>query len=130
VATETDLGGVPFRLVTIVLDPDSPPADVAAVAAQAAAGTPEWTWLTGSASQVENTVALGFRRSADPVDFAPSYAIVDGWGTVRGEYRYQTLASDADKLVRHIGVLGSEIRHASGIAGFAYEAAHAFQCYP
>ena len=60
----------------------------------------------------------------------PSYAIVDGWGMIRGEYRYQTLADDADKLVRHIDVLGGELRNSGGIASFAYEAAHVFQCYP
>lgn len=134
---EVDLGDVELRLVTVVLGPDAPAASLAAASAAAdgAVATPEaltteWRWLTGSASQIENVVGLGFRRSADPADFSPSYAIVDGWGTIRGEYRYSTLLGDADKLLRHLDVLGGELRHPGGITSFAYDAAHAFQCYP
>ncbi len=125
VGRDVDLGGTEFRLVTVVLDPDVAPA-----ALVGAAGDDDWSWLTGTAEQIENVVGLGFRRSADPAYFTPSYAIVDGWGMIRGEYRYQTLADDADKLVRHIDVLGGELRNSSGIASFAYGAAHVFQCYP
>lgn len=129
-AAGVDLEGVAFRLVTIVLDPDAEPAAVTA-AAQAAHGDDEpWTWLTGSGERIENVVGLGFRRSADPTEFAPSYALVDGSGTVRGEYRYRTLAADADKILRHLDVLGGELRNAGGFGSFVYEAAHAFQCYP
>lgn len=134
VGTEIDLGDVEFRLVTVVLDPDASPADLAVAATRAGDTEPAdehgWVWLGGSASQIENVVGLGFRRSADPRDWSPSYAIVDGWGTIRGEYRYSTRLDDADKLVRHLDVLGGELRHRSGIATFAYDAAHAFQCYP
>lgn len=125
VAADVDLGGADFRLVTVVLDPDADQAEVAAAAADA-----DWPWITGSADQIENVVGLGFRRSPDPAEFTPSYAIVDGWGMIRGEYRYRTLADDADKLVRHIDVLGGELRNSGGIASFAYGAAHVFQCYP
>jgi protein SCO1/2 len=136
VAAEVDLGGVDFRLATVVLDPDVPTATLAAEAtragggASAATASVDWVWLTGSTSQIANVVGLGFRRSADPDDFSPSYAIVDGWGTIRGEYRYATRLDDADKLVRHIDVLGGELRNPSGFANIAYDAAHAFQCYP
>jgi protein SCO1/2 len=130
VTSSIDLGSAEFRLVTVVLDPDAPPTALADAAADAATGTDSWTWITGSAAQLENVVGLGFRRSADPADFTPSYAIVDGWGMIRGEYRYRTIADDADKLVRHIDVLGGELRNSGGIASLAYEAAHAFQCYP
>lgn len=130
VAAEVDLGGVEFRMVTVVLDPDPAPADLAGVAARAGDTGDDWTFAGGSASQIENVVGLGFRRSADPDEFSPSYAIVDGWGTIRGEYRYRTLADDADKLVRHLDVLGGELRNSSGIGSFAYGAAHVFQCYP
>ena len=127
VGREVDLGGVEFRLVTIVLDPDVEPSELSA--ARDAAGA-DWTWLAGTERQIENIVGLGFRRSTSVDDFSPSYAIVDGWGMIRGEYRYRTLADDADKLVRHIDVLGSELRNKSGLVSFVYEAAHAFQCYP
>ncbi len=134
VRDEIDLGGVEFRLVTIVLDPDVATADLTAAARHAGdtepAGARDWVWLTGDARQLENVVGLGFRRTADPASWSPSYAIVDGWGTIRGEYRYSTRLDDAEKLTRHLDVLGGELRHRSGIATFAYDAAHAFQCYP
>ncbi len=122
-----DLGGTPFRLVTIVLGSAPAVDDVASDRTRAGA---DWTWLAGTERQIENVVGLGFRRSTDADGFVPSYAIVDGWGMIRGEYRYQTLADDADKLVRHIDVLGSELRNDTGFASFVYDAAHAFQCYP
>lgn len=124
---EVDLGGAEFRLVTVVLDPDVDATDVAAARDRAGA---DWTWLAGTDSQIENVVGLGFRRSTSVDEFSPSYAVVDGWGMIRGEYRYQTLAEDADKITRHIDVLGSELRNKRGLVSFVYEAAHAFQCYP
>ncbi len=141
VLADVDLGPAGFRLVTIVLDPSASADQLAMVAERdGAVGSPvdlgldggdgDWLVVGGTADQLENVVGLGFRRSADPNDFAPSYAIVDGWGMIRGEYRYQTLADDADKLVRHIDVLGGELRNSGGIASFAYEAAHVFQCSP
>jgi protein SCO1/2 len=141
VLTDVDLGPAGFRLVTIVLDPSTSADQLAMVAERDGApgslldpgrdgGDGDWRVVGGTADQLENVVGLGFRRSADPDDFVPSYAIVDGWGMIRGEYRYQTLADDADKLVRHIDVLGGELRNSGGIASFAYDAAHVFQCYP
>lgn len=127
VEREIDLAGTEFRLVTIVLDPDASPATVADARDTMGA---DWTWLAGTESQIEIVVGLGFRRSTSVDEYSPSYAIVDGWGMIRGEYRYQTLADDADKIVRHLDVLGSELRNDSGFVSFVYEAAHAFQCYP
>jgi cytochrome oxidase Cu insertion factor (SCO1/SenC/PrrC family) len=127
VEREIDLAGAELRLVTIVLDPAIDPAAVAR--AREVAGA-DWTWVSGSDTQIENVVGLGFRRSTSLDEFTPSYALVDGWGMIRGEYRYQTLADDTDKLVRHIDVLGGELRNDSGLVSFVYEAAHAFQCYP
>lgn len=134
VGTQVDLGDVEFRLVTVVLDPDATTAELAAAAERAGDDEPvgerDWVWLTGSDDQIENVVGLGFRRASDPERWTPSYAVVDGWGTIRGEYRYSTRLGDAEKLIRHLDVLGGELRHRSGIATFAYDAAHAFQCYP
>jgi hypothetical protein len=129
VERDVDLGGTPFRVATIVLDPD--PATTAVAQARSAAGA-DWPWISGSESQIENVVGLGFHRSTDTDtdSFTPSYAIVDGWGMIRGEYRYQTLADDAEKLVNHIDILGGELRNDSGFGSFVYSAAHAFQCYP
>lgn len=127
VEREVDLGGAEFRLVTVVLDADADAATTAAARTDVGA---DWTWLTGTDQQIENVIGLGFRRPTSVDDFSPSYAVVDGWGMIRGEYRYQTLADDADKITRHIDVLGSELRNKSGLVTFVYEAAHAFQCYP
>jgi cytochrome oxidase Cu insertion factor (SCO1/SenC/PrrC family) len=133
VPAEVDLAGLPFEMATIVLDGD-PELDAVAGAREAAGADgladTEWRWLTGTDDQVANVVGHGFRRRASTDDFSPSYAIVDSTGTIRGEYRYQTLADDADKLVRHVDLLGSELRNSGGLTGLAFEAAHLFQCYP
>ena len=132
VTRDIDLAGTPFRLVTIVLDADPAPAALAAAARAAGDEGDDWSWVGGSASEITNVVGYGFRRRTldDGEGFAPSYAIVDQVGTIRGEYRYGTLTDDADKLVRHIDLLGAELRNSGGLASFAYEAAHVFQCYP
>jgi protein SCO1 len=134
IAERIDLGDVRFRLVTVVLDPDATAEQLAAAAARVGATNDPaddgWVWLSGSESQIQNVVGLGFRRSPDPATWSPSYAIVDGWGTIRGEYRYATRMDNAEKLERHLDVLGGELRNRTGFATFAYEAAHAFQCYP
>ncbi len=127
VATDVDLGPATFRVVTFLVDGGATPESVAG--APGVAGT-DWSWLIGTESQLENVVGLGFRRPVGTGDVSASYAIVDGAGLIRGEYRYQTIASDADKLVRHVDVLGGELRNRSPFTSFVYEAAHAFQCYP
>lgn len=127
VERDVDLAGMEFRPLTIVLDPDP---DLAAVEAARQAADADWTWVTGSDSQLQNVVGLGFRRPIDIDTFTSSYALVDGVGMIRGEYRYRTIADDADKLVSHVDILGSELRNDSGFASFVYDAAHAFQCYP
>ena len=133
VPDEVDLAGLPFEMVTIVLDGDpdlDQVADARSAAGADALADTEWRWLTGDENQISNVVGYGFRRRASVDDFSPGYAIVDSTGTIRGEYRYQTIAGDSDKLVRHVDILGSELRNSGGIAGIAFEAAHLFQCYP
>jgi protein SCO1/2 len=134
-ATEVDLGGVDLRAVTISFDParDAPRLDL--VAEAAGADGVRWRWAVLDESDVANVVGAGFRVFTEQLDdgsfaFDPTYVLVDGWGVIRGEYRYATLADDADKLVRHIGLLGEELRNSTGVASIAYEAAHVFLCYP
>lgn len=127
VDADVDLGPATFRVVTVLVDGAATPEAVSA--APGVTGT-DWSWLIGSESQLENVVGLGFRRPTSADDVTPSYAIVDGAGLIRGEYRYQTIATDADKLVRHVDVLGGELRNRGPFTSFVYEAAHAFQCYP
>jgi len=59
-------------------------------------------------------------------------AIVQGsrsTGIVRGQYRYETLASDVDRISRHVGVLAEEVQKSTGANRLVYEAAHLFLCY-
>jgi protein SCO1/2 len=135
VTGDIDFDGAEFRLVTIVADPDTAPDDLAKAAAAAAPSATNWSWISADRETLETTIGPGFRRyveydNRDEVRFDPGFVIVDGNGVVRGDYRYQTLADDADKLVRHLDILATELRYANGPAGAAYEAAHLFLCYP
>lgn len=134
VPVETDLGDVPFRVVTISLDPARDADRLGALAERAGADGEIWRWATATSDELRRVVGNGFKvpyeQSGDEIRFDPRFVLVDGWGVVRGEYRYSTLADDADKLVRHVGILGEELRNSSGVASVAYEAAHVFLCYP
>lgn len=138
VAAEVDLGDVDFRLVTIALDalPEdrvNGAAELRAAASAAGADGASWRWLGGSESELSNVVGAGFRRpylSTASTDFDPGFILVDGLGVVRGDYRYETLGDTADKLTRHVGILGDELRYANGAGRLAYDAAHLFLCYP
>lgn len=132
---EADLGGVDLRLLTVSIDPEGDAGTLADVAAASGADGDRWRWATLDAASVRDVVGAGFgvytERTGDgSIAFDPTFVLVDGWGVIRGEYAYATLASDADKLVRHISVLGEELRKAKGVAAVAYEAAHVFLCYP
>jgi protein SCO1/2 len=136
VANEIDLGDTDFRLVTIVLDGEPSVQQLATTARRVGADGMTWTVVGGEAGELQTVVGSGFGRffEVDPEDssvrFDPGFVLVDGAGVIRGDYRYQTLADDADKLVRHIGILASELKYANGSAAVAYEAAHLFLCYP
>ncbi len=134
VATDVSFDGLTVRLVTVALG-DTTPSELAAAADRSGADGDRWRWIGGSDDDVRLVVGEGFRRYYDiaddgTVDFDPAFAITDGAGIVRGEYRYQTLADDADKLTSHLEILADEIRYSSGAASVAYEAAHLFLCYP
>lgn len=135
VPTEANLGDSEFRQITIALNDAPSVAELTAAAERSGANGVEWQWVGGGADQVRNVVGGGFDRyyetEADgSFRFDPGFILVDGNGVIRGQYRYQTLADDSDKLVNHIGILGQEIRYASGATAVAYEAAHLFLCYP
>lgn len=125
VLANVDLAGTEFRTVTLVIG-----GDASSVERDQSMADGSGIWLAADGNDAENVVGLGFERPTDPAYFTPGFAIVDGWGMIRGEYRYGTLTDDVDKLVRHIDLLGSELRNDHGFASFVYEAAHAFQCYP
>jgi protein SCO1/2 len=133
--TEADLGGAELDIVTVSLDPAADLPHLGEVAAASGADGSGWRWVSGDPDLTKTVVGSGFKVFYEPqpdgsVRFDEAFVLVDGWGVVRGEYRYSTLTDDAAKLVRHIGVLGEELRNSNGVASLAYEAAHIFLCYP
>lgn len=134
VTRSIDLGDTSFRLVTVVLDDSPEPEQLQLVEGRIGADGESWSVIGGDPTTIRNTVGTGFGRyfevDDDGVRYDPGYVLVDGAGVIRGDYRYQTLADDGDKLVRHIDILASELRYADGSAAVAYEAAHLFLCYP
>jgi protein SCO1/2 len=133
VETSVDLGDTQFRRVTIALDSDDP-VELAGAAAASGADGESWVWAGGDQTQTRDVVGGGFGVYYDNTDtgteFDPVFVIVDGAGLIRGEYRYATLASDADRLTRHISLLGEELRNSKGAGSLVYEAAHVLLCYP
>ncbi|RPI20882.1 MAG: SCO family protein [Actinobacteria bacterium] len=133
---EVDLGDTPVELITLSFDPGRDTADrLAARAELLGADGERWRYATSAPERIRDIVGSGFRtyfedRGDGTFAFDPTLVLVDGWGVVRGEYRYQTLTSDVDKILHHLEVLGEEIRNSHGAASLAYEAAHFFLCYP
>lgn len=136
VAAEVDFGGTPFRQVTVSFDPErDTPEVLAGAAARSGADGEAWRWASPDPALLATVVGAGFKAWYEPQPdgsfrFDPLFVLVDGWGVIRGEYRYQTVAGEADKIVRHAGLLAEELRNSSGMASLAYEAAHIFLCYP
>jgi protein SCO1/2 len=134
VAKEVDLGGAEFKAVTVALDTNRP--DVLTEAATRTGADGEaWRWVGADSDALRAVVGGGFGVYYDATEpgqvvFDQTYVIVDGTGLIRGEYTYATLASDSDRLTRHIGLLGEEIRNSDGNTALLYEAAHVFLCYP
>jgi protein SCO1/2 len=134
VAAEVDMGEAEFRMVTVALD-TADPSTLAAAATATGADGEDWRWVGTEPNRLREVVGGGFKVYYDDsdrshVEFDQKYVIVDGAGLVRGEYSYATLASDADRLTRHVSLLGEEIRNAEGNTALLYEAAHIFLCYP
>ncbi len=132
--TQAGEGDPEFNMVTVALD--SPSSDELSASALAAGADGErWRWVTADEEQLRSTVGDGFRVYFDvlptgSVEFDRTFVIVDGEGLIRGEYTYSTIASDADRITRHMGLLFEEIRNSDGNTALLYEAAHVFLCYP
>ncbi len=131
-----ELGDVPVSLVTISFDPahDTPEA-LRAYAKSVGADPSVWRFATGEdATRLKYVIGGGFEvyyaRNADgSFTFDPVFVLVDGWGIIRGEYRYRTLTPDVQRILRHIRVVAEEAQHSKGTGRLAYEAAHWFLCY-
>jgi protein SCO1 len=132
-ADELDTGGVPLRLVTISIDPDHDTPDHLRTAAPAlGADGRTWRFATADAAVVKQVVGAGFGVFYEPrpeggVRFDPAFVLVDGWGITRASNRVGI--PDAATLADQIRLLGNEIRASTGVARYAYEAAHLFSCY-
>jgi len=135
-AGEAGLGDTELTLLTISVDPErDTPGRLAEMAEEAGAASPGWRFATVTdPDRLKTLVGGGFHtfygtRDDGSLAVDPTLVLVDGWGVVRGEYRYETLVSRSDRILRHLGVLAEEIRNADGPARLAYEAAHLFLCY-
>jgi len=133
---EVDLGDIPFRMITISFDPaHDGPEQLAAHAVEAGADPSVWQFATMEDTALLKTViGGGFEDFYEVNDdgtftFDPKFVLVDGWGTIRGEYQYRISVPEPDRILRHIGVLADEVHKSTGAATVAYEAAHLFLCY-
>jgi protein SCO1/2 len=130
------LNGVPFTLVTISFDPThDTPAVLQTYAATVGAEAPQWHFATLDNPDLLKTIVGGgfeayYEQKPDgSFKFSPTFVLVDGWGIIRGQYRYETISSDVDRITRHINVLVEEVEKSVGANKLVYEAAHLFMCY-
>ncbi len=133
---EANLGEVEIVYVTVSFDPDFDSPEVLKAYADSIGANPDnWVFATTSNKALLKTIlGTGFEAYYEPnpdgtFAFDPIFVLVDGWGIIRGEYRFQTEVSYADRILRSLDTLGEEIRNSVGSAKLAYEAAHLFLCY-
>ena len=133
---EVAMGDIPIKFVTISFDPETDNPDALAAYAKAQkADYDQWVFAT-TTDPIKLKAIIGgsfeayYNQNEDgSFTFDPKFVLVDGWGMIRGEYRYQTMRPDADRILRHIGVMAEEVINSQGAASLAYEAAHYFLCY-
>ncbi len=133
---EVNLGDIDITFVTISFDPQTDtPEKLKAYANSLGADPDQWIFATTKdQTLLKAIIGAGFEAYYNQNDdgsftFDPKFVLVDGWGIIRGEYRYQTQVPDTDRILRHIGVLAEEVQKSTGSASLAYEAAHYFLCY-
>lgn len=135
-ASEMDFKGIPFSMVTISFDPENDTPRVLKDYAESLDANPDiWQFATLNNPRLLKTIVGGsfeayYEEQTDgSFDFMPTYVLVDGWGIVRGQYAYETLASTTERITRHIGVLAEEMAKSVGANKLLYETAHLFVCY-
>ena len=133
---EVNLNGIKITFVTISFDPKrDTPSILKSYAESTGADTAHWKFATITDQTLLKTIiGSGFetyyeQKPDGSFAFDPVFILVDGWGVMRGEYRYQTEISTADRILRHLSVLTDEVQNSKGSAKLAYEAAHLFLCY-
>jgi protein SCO1/2 len=122
--------------MTISFDPERDTPDVLKAYAESVGADPAiWQFTTlADPAMMKFVIGGGFETYYEPNEdgsfsFDPAFVLVDGWGIIRGEYRYQTMDSDTERILRHLGVLAEEVINSQGANSVAYEAAHYFLCY-
>lgn len=133
---EANLNGIKTTFVTISFDPErDTPETLKTYAESINADTTQWKFATTTDQALLKTIiGSGFetyyeQKPDNSFSFDPVFILVDGWGIIRGEYRYQTEVSTADRILRHLSVLADEVQNSTGSTKLAYEAAHLFLCY-
>jgi protein SCO1/2 len=129
-----DAEDLPVRLVTISFDAERDTPDVLrGFAATVGADPARWRFATGDPARLKQAIGSGFQvyyapAAAEAFQFDPAFILVDGWGIIRAEYR--TARPELGRLLRDIRLVADEARNSTGVARYAYEAAHLFLCYP
>ncbi len=133
---EANLGDIQMKFVTISFDPEYDSSEILkGYADSLGANSSQWMFATTSnGTLLKAIIGGGFEAYYNQNDdgsfaFDPKFVLVDGWGIIRGEYRYQTQVPDTERILRHIGVLSEEVQNSQGSTSLAYEAAHYFLCY-
>ncbi|HMZ07847.1 MAG TPA: SCO family protein [Anaerolineales bacterium] len=133
---EVELDNIPVTFVTLSFDPERDTPEVLnAYANSVGADTAWWKFATTpNQSLLKTIIGAGLetyyeKKEDGSFAFDPAFVLVDGLGIVRAEYRYSTEVANADRILRHLGVLADEVRNSSGTNKLAYEAAHLFLCY-
>ncbi len=129
--------GKRVRLVTLTFDPERDTPEVLNVYARAQQADPnEWLFLTGEPDMLRAVIGGGFgvyyRKSQTTgqgtiFSRTSKFVLVDGQGLIRAEYYGPTL--DIARVIRDIELIQREAS-STGVARYAYEAAHWFLCYP
>ena len=92
----------------------------------------DWSVISGAPERVKLLVGEGFRtyyttKADGSTQVTPAMILVDRLGIIRAEY--MTRIPPMKTVLRDLDVLASEARNSQGMARYAYEAAHLFQCY-
>ncbi len=131
--------GERVRLVTLTFDPErDTPEALAAYALAQQADPNEWLFLTGEPDALRAVIGGGFGvyyQKLQTTDDRPrtifshtsKFVLVDAQGLIRAEYRDPAL--HIARVIRDIELLQREAS-STGVARYAYEAAHLFLCYP
>jgi protein SCO1/2 len=126
-------GGIPVKLVTILLDAEAATPERMRAYAERVGVAPElWRVVTGTPERLKQVVGGGFglyytQDATGAFQFEPRIALVDGNGLLRAQYKRGL--PDVDFIVRDLSLIFDEVRNSSGASGLVYEAAHLFACY-